>query len=87
MACNCATTEQIDALYKKYSERSDKSGVTFWQKVKNFFTKIGIAFCMIFIAPYIFFYVLYKAFGSKDHKIDITKFLNIKHKPIGANVG
>lgn len=87
MACNCATAEQIDALYKKYGEKQGDDDASFIQKVGGFFRKTGVYFCVALLFPAILLYVLYKAFGSENHKIDVTKFFNFKHKAIGANVG
>ena len=47
MACNCATKEQIDALYKKYGERRKvNKGDTFNVKAKKILTNIGVTLCM-----------------------------------------
>lgn len=86
MACNCATTEQLNALYKKYGEKKGEK-LPFWQQVRVNAQKVGVAFCLIFITPAIVLYVFYKAFGSDDHRINMKKFFNLKHKQLGTNVG
>lgn len=87
MACNCATTEQLNALYRKYGEKKDVSNLTFGQKVKNVIYKIGIGICMIPIIPAIIIYLFYKTWGTDDHRINVKKFFNLKGREIGANVG
>ena len=55
MACNCATNEQIAALYRKYGHKVDvPKDATIKFKIRNFFTKIGvgiIVFVIYFIIP------------------------------------
>lgn len=88
MACNCATKEQIDELYKKFGEKKNvtkKEGFKF--KVKKILTNIGIVLCCIVLTPLIVIYVLYKAFGDDNHKISVTKFFNLKNIQVGSNVG
>ena len=84
MACNCATTQQIEELYKKYGEkRETQKKFSF----KNAFMKFGVGACLIVLTPLIVLYVLYKVRGSDNHKIDVRKFFNMKFREVGTNVG
>lgn len=84
MACNCATTQQIEELYKKYGEkRETQKKFSF----KNAFMKLGVGACLIVLTPLIVLYVLYKVWGSDNHKIDVRKFFNMKFREVGTNVG
>jgi len=86
MACNCATTEQLNELYRKYGEkRAEKK--SFSDSAKNILYKIGIVLCLIPATPLLFIYVFYKAWGTDNHRINVMKFLRIKRKEIGTNVG
>lgn len=88
MACNCATKEQIDELYRKFGEKKETSKKeTFKFKLKKTISTIGIIICCILITPFIFLYVFYKAFGDDDHRISVTKFFNLKKIQKGSNVG
>ena len=87
MACNCATAEQIEKLYKKYGEKKTDTGKPLSYKIQGFFRKIGVFVCMIFITPAIFVYVLYKMFGDDNHEISVKKFFNLQRKIVGSNVG
>lgn len=86
MACNCATTEQINALYKKYGEKKAE-GLSSGQKIRTLLQKIGVGFCLIFIVPFIICYVIYKAFGSNDRRISVKKFFRLKNKELATHVG
>lgn len=87
MACNCATTEQINALYKKYGEKKgEKKKLTFKQKVKNAAMYAGVVLALIPIIPMLFLYVLYKGVFDDDHKISLTKFFRL-NKKVQTNVG
>lgn len=86
MACNCATTEQINKIYKKYGEKRDK-GLTFKEKVKNALMYSGVAIAMVFIFPFLFLYVVYKGVFDDDHKISLTKFFRLNSKKVNTNVG
>lgn len=86
MACNCATTEQINALYKKYGEKKAES-LSSGQKLRTLLQKIGVGVCLVFITPFIVCYVFYKAFGSDDRKISVKKFFRLKNKKLATHVG
>ena len=87
MACNCATKEQIDALYKKYGEkrRINKSD-TFKAKAKKIATTVGVGICMIPILPALVLFVIYKGFFDDDKRISVTKFFRLDKKKM-AYVG
>lgn len=86
MACNCATTEQINELYRRYGSKRDRKNLTTKQKIKNAVLYTGVAISMIFITPVLFCYVIYKRFFTKDHKISMTKFFRLDKK-VSYNVG
>jgi hypothetical protein len=79
MACNCITEKQLDELFKKYGEKVDLKKMSTPEKVKYFITKTGAILMMIVITPMLFCYVLYKSF-SKDKKISLKKFFNLKER-------
>lgn len=83
MACNCATKEQIDALYKKYGDRNKiEKNDTFKVKAKKVLLHIGIYLCMIPIVPFLALYVLYKGLFDDNKRISMRKFFRLK----GGNV-
>lgn len=85
MSCNCVTNEQLKELYKKFGEKKQTTeGESIKHSAKRFFQKTGVFISMIIIAPFIFLYVFYKGIFSKNKKISLTKFFNLK--PI-ENVG
>ena len=84
MACNCATKEQIDALYKKYGERRKvNNGDTFKVKAKKILTNVGVALCMIPIFPVLFLFVVYKGFFDDEKQISMTKFFRLDKRKMG----
>jgi len=88
MACNCATTQQINELYRRYGEKraENRRKRTFWQWVKYVIMYTGVVIAMIPIAPALFLYVLYKAFFADDKKISLRKFFRLGNKNV-AYVG
>ena len=86
MACNCATAEQLNELYKRYGEKKAEKK-SFGLKLRLAIQKICIVFCLIFIAPVIVGYVVCKSLFTKNHKINVMDFLGIHKKEIGTNVG
>lgn len=81
MACNCATSKQIDELYKKYGEKR-RQKLTFKQRVRNIFMYTGVVIAMIPIVPCLFLYVLYKRLCDDNHNISLTKFFRLDKKKI-----
>lgn len=78
MACNCATKEQIDALYRKYGEKkATTKNATLKAKLKDAAVKTGVALCLIPILPALFLYVIYKGFFDDDKRISMTKFFRL----------
>lgn len=77
MGCNCASKEQIERLHKLYGEKIDEKNKKLKFRLKNFLTNLSIGFLMIFIIPYLFFYVLYNKF-FKDGKISIREFIGME---------
>lgn len=78
MACNCATKEQIDALYKKYGERQKVNKTdSFKVKAKKIAVTIGVGICLIPIFPALLLYVIYKGFFDDDKKISMAKLFRL----------
>ena len=81
MACNCAATEQIEELYRKYGGKRDagrKQTISF--KIKRLLTSVGVSLLMIPISIYLVFYVTKK--GIKGEDISISEFFNLKKKNV-----
>ena len=78
MACNCANSEQIDLLYKRYGYKTDKNKLSTREKVRYYFNYAMAAIALIVLFPVILLYVLYKGICDDDHKISMKKFFNIK---------
>ena len=77
MSCNCTTTEQINELYRKYGEKTkEKKEQSLKFRLKTGFMKFAVGFCLVFITPIIFFYVICKGF-SKNRQIDVSKFFKL----------
>ncbi|MBP5457758.1 MAG: hypothetical protein J6Y37_14795 [Paludibacteraceae bacterium] len=87
MACNCATQEQINELYKRYGRDRKKSNLTFKEKAKNVVVYTGVVIAMIPIVPCLFLYVLYKAVCDDDKRISLTKFFRLDRKKVAGYVG
>lgn len=83
MACNCASSEQIKELYRRYGDKKKTSKESFGRKVKRIMTYVGVGLLMIPITPCLFLYVLYKGLCDDDHKISLTKFFRLDKKKIG----
>ena len=84
MACNCATKEQIDALYKKYGERRKvNNGDTFKVKAKEVLTSVGVELWMIPTFIVLFRFVSYKGFFDDDKQISMTKFFRLDKRKTG----
>lgn len=78
MACNCATKEQIDALYKKYGERQKVNKTdSFKVKAKKIAVTIGVGICLIPIFPALLLYVIYKGFFDDDKRISMAKLFRL----------
>lgn len=79
MACNCATQEQLNELYRKYGQKVEPGAKETWNfRVKKFFTNILLYTVMCFIAPMLFCYVIGKGLFSKEKKISLRKFFHLK---------
>lgn len=78
MACNCATKEQIDALYKKYGERQKVNKTdSFKVKAKKIAVTIGVGICLIPIFPALLLYAIYKGFFDDDKRISMAKLFRL----------
>lgn len=84
MGCNCATTEQINELYRKFGEKQNsKKGFS----LKLFIRKTLTYICVALIIPFIILFVIGKGMFSKDRRISVQKFFNLKPHSILTNVG
>jgi hypothetical protein len=80
MACNCTTNEQLEKLYEQFGQKRQLTGnETFWFKVKDFLTKIGVGFCLILIIPYMLFYIIRHGFFG-DGRISVAHFFGFREK-------
>lgn len=78
MACNCATTAQIEALYKKYGDKDRRKQLNTKEKISYYTKRIGVILAMIPIVPILVLYVLYKGFYDDNHRISFKKFFGLK---------
>lgn len=79
MACNCASTEQINKLYEKYGSKQDTKKLSFGKKVKYYAQRAAMIFVMLFITPFLLLYVLYKGLFDDNKKISIKKMFKLKN--------
>jgi hypothetical protein len=86
MACNCATNDQLEKLYKEFGQKRQLAkGDGFLFRIKNFFTTTGVVICLILLLPYILFYTFrHGVFG--DHKISLAHFFGFRNKITKENV-
>lgn len=84
MGCNCATTEQINELYRKFGEKQ-KNRKDF--SLKLFLKKSLTYLCAALATPFIVLFVIGKAMFSTDRKISVRKFFNLKPHNVITNVG
>lgn len=79
MACNCASSEQIKLLYKKYGNKKDEiKKLPTKEKIKHYTQYASVAVAMIVISPFLILYVLYKGLFDDNKKISMRKFFNLK---------
>ena len=80
MACTCATTDQLNNLYEQFGEtRELKGNESLWFKIKTFFTKFAVGFCIILLIPYMLYYVIrHGIFG--DGRISVAHFFGFREK-------
>lgn len=79
MACNCATQEQLNNLYKKYGNKvKPDTPTTVLHKVRNFITQLGVGITLVLISPFLLMYIFYKGVFDKEHKISVTQFFRLK---------
>lgn len=84
MACNCAAQEQIEKLHRIYGEKSgENTNKTIGSKINNLLTKVGVFFALIFIIPYVIWYIMY-SMKYRDGKISIREFLGRERGRDGA---
>lgn len=79
MACNCATKEEIDKLYRIYGEKSkinkDDKPIEKIKKVAYFIISI---FLYVIALPLMFVYVLLVIFWKFEPKIDVQSINLLK---------
>ena len=85
MACNCTTTEQLNLLYEKYSDKK-KEPLTTGQKIKYYINKTIVSLMMLIIFPFLILFVLYVS-TIGDKKISLRKFFRLKNQNIEDYVG
>ena len=78
MACNCATQEQLNELYKRYGREVDPDvKTTLGFRVRKFINNIFLYLLLIVVVPIIFCYVLGKGLFTKDKQISLKKFFRL----------
>lgn len=82
MACNCASKEQIEELFKIYGQKKNtpKGDIT-WFRIKKILMELGVKVCLVLLAPFMFMYIVYKFF-SKNNKISIKSLFRLKNYDI-----
>lgn len=80
MACNCTTNEQLNKLYEQFGEKRELTGnESLWFKIKTFFTKFAVGFCVILLIPYMLYYIIrHGIFG--DGRISVAHFFGFREK-------
>lgn len=74
MACNCATSEQIKALYEKYGKKSEDKNNSPKGRLRHY----AVVLCgTIIMIPLSLFFV-FKGLFLKNKKINISKFFGLK---------
>ena len=86
MACNCATSEQLNELYRRYGEKKSERR-SLGIRMRYFAQKVGVGFCMVFIFPAIVFYVIHKMWCTDNNRINIKEFFKLKGKGASSYVG
>lgn len=79
MACNCATKEEIDKLYRLYGEKSKlpKKHST-WDFIKYYITNILVILLFIICFPLLLIYILALLFWRENERINISDIDLIK---------
>ena len=86
MACNCATEEYINNLYKEMgAKKPTTSNLTVEEKVVFYISKFLSMVVMSIAMPMLFIYITYVT-AFKDGKISVTKFFGLKPIPIEEHV-
>lgn len=88
MACNCATNEQLNEIYRKFGTRikaSKKDTLAF--KVKNFFINTFVFTTLITIVPLMIFYISL-TYSQGKNQISLTEFFGLREtRNVLTNVG
>lgn len=83
MACNCGTKEEINRLYKAYSEKSTLDDTSFWSRVKQFFYTMVTVIGWVVIFPLMLIYMLLFLFwrepGNRNINVQNFNLLKIFH--------
>lgn len=80
MACNCGTKEEINRLYKAYSEKSTLDDTSFLSRVKQFFYTMVTVIGWVVIFPLMLIYMLLFLFWREpgDRNINVQNFNLLK---------
>ena len=82
MACNCATEEYINNLYKEMrAKKPTTSNLTVEENVVFYINKFLSKVVLSIAIPMLFMYIMYVS-AFKDGKISVTKFFGLKPIPI-----
>ena len=83
MACNCGTKEEINRLYKAYSEKSTLDDTSFCGRVKQFFYTMVTVIGWVVIFPLMLIYMLLFLFwrepGNRNINVQNFNLLKIFH--------
>ena len=78
MACNCATEEYINKLYKEMgTKKPTTSNLTIEEKIVFYANKFFSTAVMSIAIPLLFIYIAYVS-SFKDGKISVAKFFGLK---------
>lgn len=82
MACNCATNEQLNEIYKKFGTKirvSKSDSLAF--RVKAFMTNTFALTTLITTAPILVFYITFN-YARGNNKISLADFFGLRKETI-----
>ena len=78
MACNCATSQQIEEIYRKFGNRIKPTGKeSFLFKMNNFFVNILASTTFVVIIPLVVFYVSAN-YAQGKNQISLAEFFGLR---------
>ena len=78
MACNCATNEQLNVLYKRFGTKIKISGKeSLFFRVKNFFVNTFAQTTLFTIMPLLMVYISLN-YAQGKNQISITDFFGLR---------